>query len=570
MVLRRVESATPDGSHRGERRTRRLIVMSSVLAGVTLACAAASYVAPLRHAHIASTQTHAVFSIRACAPAPSRSEVRKLQKAVRNLKHGFITLKLPGNAATRYAEALVERGISRQEQLATLTAADMNACNMKAEHRALLKAASAVFSSITEEPLPPPLLTMDLVGDRDDSTTAASAADSDAPPDEDVGEDETATVVVTGALDGKRLDAALAALLPPLSRTYFGALCTEGRVSVDGARTCKKSTKVAAGSSLRVHLRAAAELAVTAEPIDLSVLYEDDYMIAVDKPSGMVVHPAPGHWSGTFANALVYHVQQQQQQQPSLGGAVADDNMVTDSPLPDAFGDGLRPGIVHRLDRYTTGVLLGAKTSEAQRALLEAFASRRVHKVYLAITAGVPEVEVTTIEAAIGRHPIDRVKMAVLDGQGGAGAGGSGGAGGGGRPSLSVVHRLATDGKLALVAVRIGTGRTHQIRVHLQHLRCPVLGDPLYGDASRNKLEARRASRPLLHAHRLALEHPVLDTDGSRLKLSAPPPEDLRAVAARLVGCEEADLDDWLKPRLDAALEGTSEMFEELVKKYIA
>ena len=164
---------------------------------------------------------------------------------------------------------------------------------------------------------------------------------------------------------------------------------------------------------------------------------------------------------------------------------------------------------------------------------------------YLAVIAGVPQ-ETTVVTERIGRHPTDRVRMAVVQApRGDPPDAGSAGVARGGRASLSVVHRLATDGKLSLVAVRIGTGRTHQIRVHLEHLRCPVLGDPLYGDASRNKLEAKRATRPLLHAHLLQLAHPITDAP---LRVCAPPPEDISAVAATLAGCEPEQLATWLQP----------------------
>jgi 23S rRNA pseudouridine1911/1915/1917 synthase len=527
-----------------------------------------------------------------------------VQKAVRDLKYALVSLKIPGNAATLYAEKLAARGIGSAHQLAALSTAELDACKMTTGHRQLLKAsalllaADAMSDASAVDELQATMAAADPVVSA--STTGRAVGTSDAvgaPPiaegvgavleaeeaaqAEGVGAEDVINVVVSDEQAGSRLDAALAALLPPLSRSYFGALCGDGLVRLDGASAPpKKSAKVSAGDCLQVRLRAARELTVTPEPMELDVLYEDRHLIAISKPSGMVVHPAPGHWSGTFANGLAHHVQRQQAQEQEQqaqeqeqqaqeqeqqaqerepptpngkgeGGAAA-------SALPDAFGDGLRPGIVHRLDRFTTGVLLGAKTIDCQRALLDAFAGRRVTKVYLAVVAGMPKEAVTTIEAPIGRHPVDRVRMAVEPE--------------GGRPSLSVVHRMASDGRLSLVAVRIGTGRTHQIRVHLQHLRCPVLGDSLYGDASRNKLEAKRASRPLLHAHTLSLEHPVLGggSSSSPLRILAPPPADLRALAAELAGCGEDELDAWLAPRLEAALEGSHEMFEDLLQKYVA
>ena len=297
----------------------------------------------------------------------------------------------------------------------------------------------------------------------------------------------------------------------------------------------------------------------------MDLLYEDESLLAVNKPAGMVVHPAPGHWSGTFANALAYHVRAAASAPPAPGTPPPPsspplsprDGERGQAPLPDALGDGLRPGIVHRLDRYTSGVLLGAKTLDAQRSLLAAFAERRVLKVYLAVTAGWPgDAPAIAVDTPIGRHPVDRVKMAAL-------------LDGGGRAALSMIHPLASDGGLGLVAVRIGTGRTHQIRVHLQQLNCPVLGDPVYGDTRRNAKERRRAPRPLLHAYRLQTDHPVR-AQTEPLRIVAPLPPDLAAVAAALTGIKErADLDEWLAARVDGALAAGSAEFDDLMRTRI-
>lgn len=477
----------------------------------------------------------------------------------------MVQLKIPGNSATAYAEVLAEREVDSVTQLTSLTPELLDACSMRSSHRQMLKAAallSGPMELLEGSASPAPMVAeMPQRVQRTGRPTPKVAAplddaDGEALPDET--DDRTTSVAVGVDLDGSRVDAALAALLPPLSRSYFGALCSEGRVRIDGLPVAKKSAKVSAGALLEVRLRAAAELSVTPEAIDLDILYEDASMIAVNKPSGMVVHPAPGHWSGTFANALVHRIKQEQQgkqQTPPPPPEESEDGDTTDGEdaggsVPDAFGDGLRPGIVHRLDRYTTGVLLGAKTTRAQRHLLDAFAARRVDKVYLAVVAGAPKEPTTFVQAPIGRHPTDRVRMAAVEV--------------GGRAALSAAHVLASDGRLSLLAVRIGTGRTHQIRVHLNHLRCPVLGDPLYGDKSVNKRESRRAARPLLHAYQLAVESP--SPEGGRLVLHAPPPDDLAAVASALAGCAPDELSAWLSPRLDAALAASSARFDELME----
>jgi len=200
---------------------------------------------------------------------------------------------------------------------------------------------------------------------------------------------------------------------------------------------------------------------------------------------------------------------------------------------------------VHRLDRFTTGVLLGAKTLAAQRALLAAFAERRVWKLYVAVCVGQPESR-AAVSQPICRHPRDRLKMAVAPP-------------GEGRPATSIVHNLATDGRLSLVAVLIRTGRTHQIRVHMQHLRCPVLGDPVYGEANWNRKEAARAARPLLHAYSLRFAHPA---NAEPVRVDAPPPSDLAAVGAQLAGCDPAGFSSWLEGQVEERLAYSLEGFK--------
>lgn len=514
--------------------------MWNSIAWAALACACASgWAAPRAPPRVASAPQGAGRA----APlemAASRSGKRSEQRAVRDLSLAMIELKIPANAANRYAEWLAADGVRSERELPTLAQAKLDACDMRRPHRQLLQTGGVLLGPDSDSPLPVAPLPPEAPARPGRQSAAAPAAA--APVAE--ADDDVQLLTVGDELGGARLDAALAALLPPLSRTYFGALCAAGRVTV-GGRAAKKSARVASGDVLAARLQAAAELSVAAEELPLDVLYEDASMIAVSKAAGMVVHPAPGHWSGTFANALVHRVQAEAAAAAAAAAGAPADPAADADALPDAFGDGLRPGIVHRLDRFTSGVLLGAKTGASQRALLEAFASRRVFKVYLAVVAGMP-AERVVVDERIGRHPTERVKMAVRDE-------------GEGRAAYSEVHRLASDGRLSLVAVRIGTGRTHQIRVHAAHLRCPVLGDPLYGDANWNAKEARRAPRPLLHAYDLRLAHP---TQGTPLRITAPLPADLATVGAELAGVEPSELEAWLRPVMERVLASSVDGFE--------
>jgi len=219
------------------------------------------------------------------------------------------------------------------------------------------------------------------------------------------------------------------------------------------------------------------------ESIPLTILYEDEDVIVINKPAGMVVHPAPGNWSGTFVNALLGHCETLEVSEGSL-----------------------RPGIVHRLDKETSGVLLAAKTLLAQQRLIELFAGRQVYKEYLAICCGNPGKG--KIDLPIGRHPIHRQKMAILKEKG--------------KPALTHYETLSFDGALSSVKIILATGRTHQIRVHMLHLDTPILGDSTYGQPSINK--KYKAERQLLHAYRLRLPHPLT---GKEMEFEAPVPADL-------------------------------------------
>lgn len=292
---------------------------------------------------------------------------------------------------------------------------------------------------------------------------------------------EDDTFFISEEEEGERLDKILAARLHGAgSRTYFQYLIEEGKVLLNGA-PAKKRIKPKCGDEVEVEYILSPELTLKPENIPLDILYEDDAILVVNKPAGMVVHPAAGHWSGTFVNALLYHCGQSMmenvdQANPSLA---------------------LRPGIVHRLDKDTSGLILAAKTLQAQQKLIDMFTGRRVYKEYLAICVGNPGTG--TIDAPMGRHPVHRKQMAVLAD--------------GGRQAITHYRTLAHDAKLSLVSIVIATGRTHQIRVHMKHHGSPVLGDDIYGVDSANKKYG--AERQMLHAHRLRFEHPLTGKEHS-------------------------------------------------------
>jgi 23S rRNA pseudouridine1911/1915/1917 synthase len=252
----------------------------------------------------------------------------------------------------------------------------------------------------------------------------------------------------------------------------------------------KKRTKLQTGDEIEIEFALTPEINLLPEAIPLEILYEDDHLLAVNKPAGMVVHPAVGNWSGTFVNALLYHCK-------SL-------------PVPQGT---VRPGIVHRLDKETSGVLVAAKTAIAQQRLIELFAARKIHKEYLAICIGNPGKG--EINAPIGRHPADRQKMAVLEANG--------------KEAVTHYETIAWNETLSIVRLVITTGRTHQIRVHMRYKGTPVLGDPIYGVSSMN--EKMKAERQLLHAGLLRFNHPIT---GTVLELTAKLPNDMQLFTAKI------------------------------------
>jgi 23S rRNA pseudouridine1911/1915/1917 synthase len=294
---------------------------------------------------------------------------------------------------------------------------------------------------------------------------------------------EQISVTAESGEAGERIDRLLAQRLPALSRSRLKGLIEGGNLTVEGARVVQPSAKVRAGQRLVLTLPPAEEADPKAEAIALDILYEDEDLLVLNKPAGMVVHPAPGNESGTLVNALIAHCGE------SLTG----------------IGGVKRPGIVHRLDKDTSGVMVAAKTESAHTALSAAFAARDIDRRYQAVVWGLPSPSKGEIEGNIGRSPRNRKKMAVVPG--------------GGKPALtrySVVKSLAGGGA-ALVECKLMTGRTHQIRVHMTEIGHPLIGDPLYGGPSRQRLSrlspgaaaaARAFPRQALHAATLGFKHP--------------------------------------------------------------
>jgi 23S rRNA pseudouridine1911/1915/1917 synthase len=287
----------------------------------------------------------------------------------------------------------------------------------------------------------------------------------------------------TPADAGKRLDQFLHERLPEFSRSRLQQWIREGRARVNGD-TVRPSYAVRAGDSIEVEPAAPPPLRATPEDIPLAVLYEDDDVVAIDKPAGMVVHAGAGVHSGTLVNALLHRF-----------GALS------------GVGGEMRPGIVHRLDRFTSGVLLVAKNDTAHQALARQFSGREVEKVYLALVHGRVKQESGRIERPIARDPHRRVRMT--------------GRLAFGRAAWSEYHVLQRFERFTLLEVRIGTGRTHQIRVHLSSIGHPVAGDTLYG------APARGEGRYFLHAHRIRFRRP---RDGQTVEVVSPLPEELTAL----------------------------------------
>jgi 23S rRNA pseudouridine1911/1915/1917 synthase len=298
------------------------------------------------------------------------------------------------------------------------------------------------------------------------------------------------SVSIPERLDGLRLDQALAELVPDYSRSRLQQWIRDGQVTLDN-RLPRVRERVRGGDTVRIDAEITAVSAFAAQAIDLELIHEDDHLLVINKPPGLVVHPAAGNPDGTLLNALLHH-------DPGLAA------------LP-------RAGIVHRLDKDTSGLMVVARTLIAHTRLVEAMQARRIRREYLAVVNAVLTAG-GRIEAPIGRHPVDRKRMAVVAG---------------GREAITHYRVIERYRAHTLVRARLETGRTHQIRVHMAHIHCPVAGDPVYGgrprlprgagEALKNALRDFR--RQALHAQRLELAHPA---SGAPMAWEAPLPADMK------------------------------------------
>ena len=294
---------------------------------------------------------------------------------------------------------------------------------------------------------------------------------------------------IDGALSGKRLDAAAGEAFS-LSRSAAARLCEEGFITLNG-KPAEKKQAVRTGDILEYTEKEPEEIDALPEDIPLDIVYEDDYIIVINKPSGMVVHPAPGNYTGTLVNALLYHCRD------SLSGV----------------GGAMRPGIVHRIDKDTSGLLVVAKCDEAHTRLSEDLKVHAIVREYRALVVGGFTEDTGTVDLPIGRHPVDRKKMTVIkDGQGSA------------REAVTHYEVLERFGQISYLALRLETGRTHQIRVHMSYKGHALLGDEVYGK-HKTLFEEKHPSLfdgQALHAKKLILTHPHT---GERMEFECPLPE---------------------------------------------
>lgn len=294
---------------------------------------------------------------------------------------------------------------------------------------------------------------------------------------------------------GLRLDVCLTQRDGSLSRSQAKRLIEDGSVLIDG-KPARASHRLKSGESVLVRKPPPAPSGIVPEEIPLDILYEDDAILVVDKPAGMVVHPAAGNPRGTLVNALQFHC-----------GSLS------------AVGGVMRPGIVHRLDKGTSGLMVVAKSDEAHQRLSEQFKKRQVSKLYTALVHGSPKQDEGAVDAAVGRHPVERKKMSTASRRG--------------KPALTRWRVLERYGAFTLLEARIETGRTHQIRVHLGSLGHPVAGDSVYGGAKRVieppalRAVLKKLARQALHASRLSFRHPVT---GREMTFESPLPEDMAEV----------------------------------------
>lgn len=293
----------------------------------------------------------------------------------------------------------------------------------------------------------------------------------------------------------ERLDKLLLSRHPDMTRSRIEGLIKAGFVTVNGTIVDKAGAKVSDADEIAMEIPPPVPAIPEPEDIPLSVIYEDEDIIVIDKQPGLVVHPAPGHATGTLVNALLHHI-------PNL----------------QDIGGRERPGIVHRLDQETSGLIIVAKTEAAMTALARAFSSHQhVEKTYLAICHGRPRLDAGHIECMIGRHPVDRKRRAIVERNG--------------KLAVTDWRVVAANRQISQIECRIATGRTHQIRLHMASLGCPVIGDKMYGKSARDKQLHPVPERQMLHAWRLRLWHPVRNV---QMSFEAPVPADMQPYVATL------------------------------------
>lgn len=312
-------------------------------------------------------------------------------------------------------------------------------------------------------------------------------------PERPVGEVDCSTesfhFVVSDSQKGVRIDQFLSHVLPDMSRALIALSNKNGLITVDG-EVRKSSYRLRGGENVRGSIFHHAPSELTPQPVEFKVLFEDEHLLVISKPPGIVVHPGSGNMEGTLVHGLLHYF-------PDVVGV----------------GDSTRPGIVHRLDKDTSGIMVVAKHDKALRNLVESFKEREVHKIYYALLVGIPKYVEGRIVAPLGRHPKNRQKMAICERTGKYAA-----------TNWQIVEEFESEkGMYSLARIRIETGRTHQIRVHMAHLGLPVAGDSVYGQ----KKYSASFGRQMLHASRLRLPHPI---SGHPLNVTAPLWEDFQEV----------------------------------------
>lgn len=312
---------------------------------------------------------------------------------------------------------------------------------------------------------------------------------------QDTGMDRKSLLTITEEMQGHRLDLVLAANLEDFSRSFIQKLFENGSISVNGKVCGEKKYKAAAGDVVEIVIPEPRKLQVLAEDIPLDIVYEDDDVLVVDKPAGMVVHPAPGNYTGTLVNALMYH----------CGDALSSINGI------------IRPGIVHRIDKNTSGLLMIAKNDHAHNSLSRQLAAHSITRTYRAIVYSNIREDEGTVDRPIGRDPKNRLRNAVTEVNS--------------KNAITHYRVLERFGTFTLVEASLETGRTHQIRVHMAYIKHPLLGDELYGPVKSKAGAGLGAKRQMLHAGVLGFVHPAA---GTYMEFESPLPEDFEGVLQRL------------------------------------